>query len=116
MAPDPAPGVCRVVVGLAVAIAAADALQVALLPWVPKHVFALGGALLYGALAVGVARGSRAALVTVLAMPLIPLGVLSLSAAGVALGVAPDRAMVGILLLQVAAAGAAGAALARAGS
>ncbi len=95
---------------LAVAVAAADLAQVLLLAWRPKHWGAIGGAVLYAALALGIGRGHRAPLVVVAAMPALPLTILALSAAGAPLPVAPDAGMVGVLALQLMASAAAVAA------
>jgi hypothetical protein len=92
-------------------VAASDLVQVVVVPWKPKHWGAVGGIALYALLAVGAARGWRPALVLAVAMPLVPLTVLALWAAGVGLPVAPDAAMVGILAFQVGAATASAVAL-----
>lgn len=95
----------RWLVGVTVAIATADVAQVLLLDWRPKHVGALGGAALYLLLGWGIGTDRRWAGIVVAAMPLIPLTVLGLSAAGAPLPLAPDAAMIGILGLQLLAAG-----------
>jgi hypothetical protein len=96
---------------LAGLVAVLDLVQVLVLAWRPKHWGALGGMVLYGTLAVLVARGSRPALIVVAVMPLVPLSVLVGTAMGLPLPVAPDAAMSGILAVQIAAASAATARL-----
>lgn len=89
----------------AVTIAVADLAQVVLLDWRPKHWGSLGGAALYIGVAVGAVAGLSAADVVALAIPLIPITLLSAWALGLPVPVAPDRAMVLILIVQLSAAG-----------
>jgi protein-S-isoprenylcysteine O-methyltransferase Ste14 len=88
-------------------VSALDLLQVMWLAWVSKHVGALGGALLYGGLAVGAWRQARWAALIPAIVPLLPLTLLTLSllGAGPVMGVRPDTAMVVILGFQLVAAG-----------
>lgn len=84
----------------------ADVAQPLLLPWVPKMWGAIAGGVVYGCLAVTLALGWRWPAWIAVAMPAVPLTVLFLGAAGVALPVEPDRAMVLVLGLQLLAAAA----------
>lgn len=93
----------RGLVATALAIATLDLAQVLLLDWRPKHVGALGGAAIYLLVALGVAKGWRAAAFVAAGMPVIPLSVLVAWAAGAAVPVTPDAPMLGILGLQLLA-------------
>ena len=96
----------RAAVVLCGIIAVADLVQPLVLPWAPKLVGAILGGLFYASAAVLIHRSVRPMGFAVAALPVIPLTVLALTALGVALPVDPDSAMVGILALQLAAAGA----------
>jgi protein-S-isoprenylcysteine O-methyltransferase Ste14 len=87
-------------------VSALDLLQVVWLPWVPKHVGALGGALLYLALAWGAWRQARWAALIPAVVPLLPLSLITLSwlGGGPVMGVRPDTAMGVILGFQLVAA------------
>lgn len=95
----------RLLVAVLIAIVVADLAQPATLPWRPKFYAALGGAAIYATCAWGIARHWRPALWVVIAMPVIPVTVLVLHVAGVAVPASPDAAMVAVLVLQLAAAG-----------
>jgi hypothetical protein len=100
--------------GLAVAaglVALADAAQPLVFDWKPKLYGALAGAALYAAIAIGAWGRRRWAAGLALAVPALPVGVLAATAAGVDLPVTPDAAMVGILVVQLVAAGLAAVAL-----
>jgi hypothetical protein len=92
-------------VGATWLVAALDLLQVLILDWRPKHVGALGGAALYLALGLAIRADRRWAAAVVAAMPVVPISVLALSAAGAPLPVAPDAPMIAVLAVQLAAAG-----------
>lgn len=85
-----------------------DWAQPLLFEWVPKHVGAILGGLLYLSAAVAIARNVRPFALIVSAMPLIPLTTLVLWSAGVALPVTPDAPMLVVLSVQIVAAVAAG--------
>jgi hypothetical protein len=94
----------QALVGAALTVTTLDLLQVLLLDWRPKHVGALAGAAVYLLFAWGIHGDRRWAGILVAAMPVIPLSVLALSAAGASLPVAPDAAMITILGVQLLAA------------
>lgn len=96
-------------IAVLVAIVACDLAQPMLLAWRPKFWGALGGAAIYALCAAGVARDVPAARLVVVAMPVIPIGVLGLWATGLATSVQPDAPMVGVLALQLCAAALAAA-------
>ncbi len=75
------------------------------LDWRPKFVGAVLGALFYASCAVAIARGLRWAAWGVAALPALPVTLLALHAAGVAVPVEPDAPMVAVLGLQLLAAG-----------
>ena len=77
----------------------------------PKHVGAILGGVFYLVAAVGIRSEIRAAAWGIALLPIVPVTVLTLWGAGVALPVAPDGPMVGILVLQLVAAGLAAAIL-----
>jgi len=103
MAPQRAAVVaCLLIVGL-------DWIQPLVFDWVPKHVGALVGGVLYLIGAVGLARGVRPVAIVIALMPVIPLTTLALSGLGVPLPVSPDAPMLVVLSAQLVAAAAAGA-------
>lgn len=94
----------RSLLAVLLVIVLADLAQPVMLPWRSKFLGALAGAALYGVCAVGVVLHRRWPLVVITCLPLIPIGVLVLAGLGVA-PVQPDAPMLGVLLLQVLAAG-----------
>ncbi len=91
---------------LCLLVACADFAQPLLLDWRPKFVGALLGGALYLAASLSMGRGVRLLAYVVAVMPLVPVTVLSLFALGVPLPVAPDVAMVVVLVGQLGAAAA----------
>ena len=94
-----------ILVSTCLCIAVIDASQPLMHVWIPKYYGALAGAVLYLAFAIGIYRRVAMARWAVVAMPVIPLTTLALWAAGVPLPIAPDASMIGVLALQLAAAG-----------
>lgn len=85
-------------------IVLADWAQPLVWPWEPRFVAAIAGGLLYAVAGGAIYAEKRAALWLVALMPVVPLGTLGLSGAGVATLVEPSVPMVGIAGLQVVAA------------
>lgn len=96
----------RVAAVLCAAVALCDLGQPLVLPWVPKMWGALAGGVIYAALAGAVWTGVRWPAWIAVVMPLVPLTVLVLSEAGVALPVVPDDATKAVLVVQGLAAAA----------
>lgn len=84
-------------------IATLDVIQPLFLEWRPKFVGALGGAVIYSAIALLVWRGRRWPLYIAGLMPIIPSVTLVLYVSGASLPVQPDAWMLGIYGLQLAA-------------
>ena len=89
---------------VATVIVACDWVQPLVLEWKPKLYGALAGGLLYGVVAVGAWKRQRWAAGVALGIPVLPVSILALRAAGVDLPVTPDAAMIGILAIQLVAA------------
>ncbi len=92
------------VVGACVLIAALDGVQPVVRAWEPRLLGAVAGMGIYVACALGVRRGRLWALWIVRLLPLLPLALIGAYVLGVGAPVAPDRWMVGIFAVQVAAA------------
>lgn len=91
--------------GICVLIAGLDLAQPLLLSWVPKHLGAVMGGLLYLGAAAGIRASWWPASLVVALLPVVPVTVLTLWSAGLPLPVEPDRPMVGIAVLQLIASG-----------
>lgn len=98
----------RALAAVAGTIACCDLLQPLVLGWEPRMVAALAGAAIYLAVAAGALGGRRWAAWTALAMPVIPIGALLA-------GLEPSAAMLGVMGLQIVAAGLGGWEIRRSG-
>ncbi|MEZ4323014.1 MAG: hypothetical protein R3F61_36445 [Myxococcota bacterium] len=101
MARERAARAFAVLVGVSVCIALADAAQVV---WLGKRWGAIGGVLIYGAIAVFAHRGARPAAVVALLMPMIPLSVFVGLQGEAARERLVDTGMIAVFVLQVLAA------------